>query len=468
MYKEKIEKYIDEHKEEITEDILKLVRIKSDKGIPEKGMPYGQEPAQALLAALQRAADFGFKTVNHENYVGTVDMNDLPPCLDILAHLDVVPAADDWKVTQPYEPVVKDGKLYGRGAIDDKGPAICALYAMRAIKDLKIPLKKNVRLILGTDEECGSSDLEYYYKKEKEAPMAFSPDADFPLINTEKGGFRSTFQADFQENKNTPYILAIKSGIKQNVIPDTADAEIIGITKERIQDLVMRTQKETGVIFSTEICDDRIYIRAKGTGGHAASPEEGNNAITALLQLLSNLPCAPSKGFSCIKELHKIFPHGDWDGKAAGIAQEDKISGKLTISLNILNYSPEKLHAAFDSRVPICANDKNMRQVLMKRGAEAGLQLADDKMYPAHHVQEDSKLVQTLLRCYEMYSGNPGSCKAIGGGTYVHNLKNGVAFGCSTQGTNYHMHGADEYAILEELYMSAKIFAQAIIELCGV
>src|SRR5699024_10557105 len=107
--------------------------------------------------------------------------------LDILAHLDVVPAGEGWTVTEPFEPVEKDGRLYGRGTADDKGPAVAALYALRAVKELGIPLKKRVRLILGTDEECGSSDIQHYYAVEKEAPMTFSPDGAFPVVNIEKG-----------------------------------------------------------------------------------------------------------------------------------------------------------------------------------------------------------------------------------------------------------------------------------------
>lgn len=100
--------------------------------------------------------------------------------MDVLAHLDIVPAGDGWTVTEPFVPVVKDGKIYGRGTADDKGPAIAALYAMRAVKELGIPVKKNVRLILGTDEECGSSDIRHYYSVEEEAPMTFSSGRQLP------------------------------------------------------------------------------------------------------------------------------------------------------------------------------------------------------------------------------------------------------------------------------------------------
>ena len=158
MYKEKISRYIDAHRKEMLEDIGALCRINSVKGSYRIGKPYGEGCSEALRTALHIAECYGFSINNYDNYVGTVDMNDKEAQLDILAHLDVVPAGDGWTVTEPFEPVVKDGKIYGRGTADDKGPAIAALYAMRAVNELGIPMKKNVRLILGTDEECGSSD----------------------------------------------------------------------------------------------------------------------------------------------------------------------------------------------------------------------------------------------------------------------------------------------------------------------
>ena len=119
---------------------------------------------------MELAKEAGFSVTNYDNYVMAADLGPQPAELDILAHLDVVPVSDSWTVTQPFEPLVKDGKIYGRGTADDKGPAVAALYAMKAIKELGIPLKKGVRLILGTDEECGSSDLEYYYARKRKRP----------------------------------------------------------------------------------------------------------------------------------------------------------------------------------------------------------------------------------------------------------------------------------------------------------
>jgi succinyl-diaminopimelate desuccinylase len=88
-------------------------------------------------------------------------------------------------------------------------------------------------------------------------------------------------------------------------------------------------------------------------------------------------------------------------------------------------------------------------------------------MFPPHHVPADSPFVQTLLRAYERYTGKKGECLYDGGGTYVHNLKNGVAFGGVMPGTENNMHGADEFMVIEELLSSVKIYAQVIIDICS-
>lgn len=219
MYRKEIEEYIDSHKDQMIEDICTLCRINSEKMPYTEGKPFGEGPFEVLQTALTMMENYGFSVRNYDNYVGTADLNDKEAQLDILAHLDVVPAGEGWTVTEPFEPVIKDGKLYGRGTADDKGPAVAALYAMRAVKELGLPVKKNVRLILGTDEECGSSDIAVYYKQEKEAPMTFSPDAEFPVINVEKGRLPGHFAASFEKSDAMPKLVKIDAGLKSNVVP---------------------------------------------------------------------------------------------------------------------------------------------------------------------------------------------------------------------------------------------------------
>ena len=467
MYKKEISQYIDSHKEEMIRDICRLCRINSEKMPYKEGMPYGPGAFRALEEALEMADSYGFTINNYDNYVGTADLNDKEHQLDILAHLDVVPAGEGWKETDPFEPVVKGDKLFGRGTSDDKGPAVAALYAMRAVKELNIPLKKNVRLILGTDEECGSSDIAHYYSVEKEAPMTFSPDGAFPVVNTEKGGLNGHFTADWEPSETLPKLVNIKAGLKVNVVPGKASADVVGFDKEVLSRAASECEKETGVRYELAFEGDITHITAVGEGAHASTPEEGNNALTGLLVYLTRLPFAKCPQITMIGRLLELIPHGDTEGKALGIAMSDELSGELTLAFSLLEVTDSGLNGTFDSRCPICATKENVLDVVRKNMEEKGFTLHNDSMRPPHHVDGDSVFVKTLLNAYESYTGLKGECVSMGGGTYVHELENGVAFGASLPGTDNRMHGADEFAVIDELLVSAKIFAQVIIDLCS-
>lgn len=467
MYKEKIEAYIDAHRQEMIDDICTLCRINSEKMPYKVGKPFGEGTFTALAKALAMAEDYGFHIKNHDNYVGTVDLNNGSRNLDILAHLDVVPAGEGWTVTEPFSPIEKDGKLYGRGTADDKGPAIAALYGMRAVKELGIPVTKNCRLILGTDEECGSSDIAHYYDEEPEAPMTFSPDGSFPVVNIEKGRLEGHFTRDFEPSELLPKLVSIEGGIKANVVPGKAFATVQGLDLSDLCDMAREMEKETGVAYEIKNREDISYITAVGKGAHASTPEEGINALTGLLSLLVKLPFAPCGQIEAVKDLAKLIPHGDTSGEGLGVKMEDELSGRLTLAFSLLQADDSTLEGTFDSRCPICSNEENTLQVIKKNMAQKGFKLLNQSMIPPHHVNGDSAFVKTLLNAYERYTGRKGACQSMGGGTYVHNLKNGVAFGAAMPETDNNMHGADEFAVIDELLVSAKIFAQVIADLCG-
>lgn len=466
MYKKQIEEYIDSHRQQIIDDVSLLCRINSEKSAYQEGKPYGEGPSRALALALSRAEQYGFAVHNYDNYVGTADLNDKEKQLDILAHLDIVPAGEGWTVTGPFEPLEKDGRLYGRGTADDKGPAVAALYAMRAIKDLGIPVSKNVRLILGTDEECGSSDIKHYYKEEEEAPMTFSPDGAFPVVNIEKGALPGNFTAEFEASDKLARVISIQAGTKVNVVPGKAKAVFEGLDDDLVRSVGAEVEKETGVSFGIQGMNSTLEITAVGKGAHASTPHEGRNALTALLLLIKKLPFAACEQITLLHKLESLFPWNDTSGKALGIAMADELSGELTLAFSLLTVDATSLDATFDSRCPICSNEENVLEPVRRKLAENGMTLTNTSMRPSHYVDGDSDFVKTLNAAYERYTGRKGGCESMGGGTYVHDLKNGVAFGASMPGTDNNMHGADEFVDIEELLTSAKIFAQVIADLC--
>lgn len=467
IYDGVLKNYFREHRDELIRDVKALVDIDSQRTESADGMPFGEGAASCLKKAEKIIRNYGFSVKNYDNYVVTADLGPINRKLDILAHLDVVPAGNGWTVTQPFCMVEKEGKIYGRGTADDKGPAMCALYAMRAIKELGIPLKYGVRLILGSDEECGSKDLEHYYGIEEAAPMSFSPDADFPLINIEKGGLHSGFYTEIEPAYALPRIVKMHGGTKINMVPDLAECWIEGMSDEVVYAGISEIKSSCGVRFVLENREGLLHITAKGRAAHASTPEEGENAVTALLALTAQLPLSDTPLHSMIKAVSRMFPYGEHYGRALGVDMEDERSGKTTVSFNMISLDEKSFSGAFDCRASIIANDENTTAVIYKKFADAGLAAKDVRMYEPHIVDEDSEIVRKLLAAYEHVTGKAGKPIAIGGGTYVHDIKNGVAFGCCEAGIDNHMHGADEFMDIEQILISCEIFAHGILNLCG-
>ena len=467
--KEQIDLYFNDaaRRAELVEAISRLVAVKSVKGDPAPGAPFGPGPKAALEEALKLCGEMGFATQNYDNYVGLCDLSDKPTQLHILGHLDVVGEGTGWD-TDPYTCVEKDGILYGRGVSDDKGPVCAALVAMKCVRDLGLPLSKNVRLILGTDEESGSEDIAYYYAREPYAPQAFTPDADFPVINIEKGHYHPDFGASWTAETATPRVSALNGGFRHNVVPPEAKALVAGLTAADVKPFCGPVESKSGAVFTLTDTPEGVEVHCLGKNAHAASPDDGINAISALLEVLAALPLAHCGTTQAVRAMAELFPYGDTRGKALGIAQSDPESGELTLNLALMTLTETGFTAKFDARVPICATQENCADACAAALAARGIAVTGGgEMTHVHVVEADSPLVKTLLDCYQTYTGaKDPKPLAIGGGTYVHDIPGGVAFGCDFPDFDPKMHSANEQASVDNLLKSAKIFALAIAELC--
>ncbi len=468
MEKAQIEEYFAGKEPLLIGAVKRLVSIDSVEGAPAPGAPFGPGPAAALKEALKIAEEWGLIPTDHEGYVGTADLNGGEDALHILGHLDVVPPGEGWTVTPPFSPIVNDGLIYGRGTDDDKGPVVASLLALKAVKDLGVPLRKNCKVIMGTNEETGSRDIAWYFARNPFAPATFTPDSGFPVINTEKGGFRPSFTRSWPEQAALPRLRRLHGGIRFNVLPGDASAAVEGLSMYDIQPVARKVTSRTGVTFTFALEDGLTVIHAKGAGSHAAFPQGGNNAVTGLVALLCALPLADGPAKESLEALNALLPHGDWRGEALGIAQEEPIAGPLTVAFSILEFSDTGMTGRFDSRVPLCATEENCLNVARAAFEGKGFAFAcPEGQGKPHHTPADSDFVRTLLRRYEEYAGVKGECLATGGGTYVHDIPGGVAFGCTMPGFDTCLHGPDERVKVEDLMLSAKMFTHIIIDMCA-
>ncbi len=454
---DKIHDWIYSKKDEILNVLGELVAIPSVKGEPLKDAPFGEQARTALLKMKEICDDMGFITTVYDNAVLCADYlpNGGTAKLGILAHLDVVPAEPrNWR-TRPFVLTEKNGVLYGRGTIDDKGPAVAALWALNAVKELGIPLEKGVRLIFGTDEENGSEDLELYKKHDKFPPNVFTPDGSFPIINIEKGMMRSRFSGKISDKR----IIEFHGGKIPNAVPDRAEALLRGVSLEEVRSAIDSDSSEAE--FNAEQLSDSVRITAKGRSAHASTPESGVNAVTALISLLDRLCDEPT-----LKGLERIFPFGETDGASLDLKCCDN-SGVLTCVFSILDIVNGKAKGTVDLRFPTCEKLSSVEEKERAAFASAGLEFDGFMGDEPHVVSENDKFVRSLLRVYERIEGEKGHCVAIGGGTYVHNIEGGVAFGAERGSTDYNMHGDNEFITVDELLKDAVLFANAIAEICS-
>ena len=404
--KQKITEFIYSHREEMVDTIRQLVEIPSVKGESKPGAPFGKEPRRALDKMLEICRNMGFVTSCHDDVMGTADYSPAGNvALGILGHLDVVPAEPlNWSCP-PYQLTRTDGKLLGRGVIDDKGPCVAALYALYCVKELGIPLKKGVRLLFGTDEENGSEDLEIYCRGNKLPPMVFTP---------------------------------------------------------------VITANSTGAVLTVDMePNGDITLHCSGRSAHASTPQTGVNAVTALIATLNRLPLREGQQREIIRGLAEKFPFGETDGRSAALKVQDEKSGALTLTFSKFAMRDGKISGCIDIRYPVCVVLEDVVAGLSAALEQAGVHYGRNMEEKPHIVPEDSEFVQKLLRVYSDVEGEPGHCIAIGGGTYVHTVEGGVAFGVERGDTDYHMHGNDEFITEEELLKDAVLFACAIVDICG-
>lgn len=448
---EQIHKYIYDNKDEMISFLSKLISYPSTQGEALENKPFGEECAKVLDEYLKKAESFGFKTKNFENYAGHADMNDLKPEIGILCHLDVVPAGTNW-TSDPFCAEVRDDKIFGRGAIDDKGPAAASLFAMKCIHDLDIPLKKGVRIIVGCNEENGSEDMEYYTKHEKFPPKLVTPDGNYPVINIEKGMLRCKISAKNLHDD----IIYIKGGSVINAVPEYCEALIKNKT---VSEISKYTESINYGTFDVSEYDGNIKIVSHGKCEHASTPERGINAVTAMLDLLAKVYGGK------IGKLSDIFKAGETDGESAKIKCSDDKSGALTLVLSVIDYENDVLTAYADSRFPVSKTLDEISKALINTLGENGFESEIILGSEPHYVDSESDFVKSLLRVYEDVTGEKGECIAIGGGTYVHDTESGVAFGAEFPGEDNHMHGADEFIKIKSLLMNAEIYARMILSL---
>lgn len=446
---------VEKRKEDILADIVKLCQIPSvlDEATANEGQPFGKPCRDALDAMLEIGKRDGFECVDVDGYAGHIDIGDQEEAFGILGHLDVVPCnAKGWN-SDPYQPVIKDGKMYGRGVADDKGPLIAGYYAAKIIKELNLPVKMRTRIIFGCNEENGSKCMKYYFTKKPFPAMGFTPDAEFPVVYGEKAGCNFRIRGTVEQGN----IIGIYAGTRSNIVPETCEAYITGNYKQH-RELFMQYLSEHQLQGSVEEEGNHTKLVLVGKSAHASTPEFGVNAATYMCHYLATI--------SDNKVVHFVDDcfFDDHYGKKLDIAYKG-LMGPLTINLGVFNYKDGNVDITVDTRVPHEVTDGQLTDAIEKH-------IKDYDLTQTHHLGKalymdpKSELVTKLHNAYVEFTGDhEHHPQTIGGGTYAKSMPNCVAFGIEFPGSDNKIHQNNEEISIDELMKATAIYAKALYDL---
>ena len=452
-------------KSELLEELQQLIQIESvlDEQNTSSEMPFGPGPKAALEFMLAKGEAQGMHVKNVDNMAGHIEMGKGEELVGLLCHVDVVPTGNPATWTYPpFEGRIVDGKVIGRGAIDDKGPTMAAWLAMKMIKDEGIELNKRVRMIIGSDEESGFRCVDRYFEKEEMPSIGFAPDADFPLINAEKGIAHLVFSS--AKPTGEEQLVSFKAGKRTNMVPEEAVATL-KFVETNLNENLQKFLLENNVTGSIIEAEEGLIITIKGKSAHAMEPEKGRNAAVYLAKFLQTvLTSGQDKQF--VDFVVTVFD-SDHYGSALKLNFEDEMSGPTTLNPGIINFDVNGASIEVSMRYSVTYPFEEKITLAQTELQSYSFTLDVAGNSTPHYVSEDDELIQTLLEVYRKYSGDFSKPLSTGGGTYARVMKKGVAFGMLFPGEPDVAHQADEFVVIENLVKAAAIYAEAIVKLAS-
>lgn len=461
------ENYIDELKEQIissTCDLIKIPSVNAESNNPS--IPFGKECNIALEYILQLASNLGFRTKNIDGYCGYIEFGEGKELMGIIGHLDVVPEGENWTYP-PFSATIHNNKIYGRGAIDDKGPIIASLYAMKAVMD-NCKIKKRVRLILGLNEERDWKCIEYYKRHEEIPDFGFSPDADFPCIYAEKALLNVHLKSNYKATDKIKIISIDYNNNAMNVVPKFCKVKLnihnsINI-EECINNLTNLIENHNFDIVVKKEIDNYVILESFGISAHSAHPDLGINAISNIIIILDEL----LKIYNINIQLLSMFCryiHTQYNGDDLNINYPDE-SGKLTLNVARFFLENNTLGISMNLRIPVHTSIDTIKNKFNNVFEKTSIIIDFDGEKDSLYIPKDNDLVTTLCSIFNEVTGKNEKPLAIGGATYARAFPNCVSFGANMPGDEDMCHKVDEFISIDNLILATNIYATAIYKLC--
>lgn len=458
---EKLNKYIDAHRDDIVSDLAAVASIESVSLEGDEVKPFGPGCRKVIDHMLAKGEAEGFQTKNMEYYVGSVKYDlGKEDTIGMLAHLDVVPAGSDWTVTEPYTPLLKDGFLFGRGVGDNKSAAIGCLYIMKALREAGVELNHNLDLLLGTSEETGMADMKYFTENYECPKFTFVPDGGFPGVGGEFGRVRYTLTSN---NALSDDFICMDSGSAFNIIPNKA----VALLKKDTQIDYSALDKEK---FTVTEKDDCIEIVAHGVTTHAAGPERGVNAIYVLTDGLVSLDGLKPQDKKIIEFMNNV--NADYYGSFLGIDCTDEVSGTTVSSGTVLRYDNGHVSLLNDCRRAVTDSNDRLIENITKKAAEWDFSVSVQETSNGYALDVNGPVIQAVKKVYEDETGDTESVIGIGkGGTYAGALPRAFATGINLRSDTRpdlpqghgSAHQPDEFIVVDDYMKGIKLLMKMIL-----
>ena len=500
--REHVEKCIEENMDEAIQTLKSLISIKSVAGSAEREntpdgvvvYPFGKGVQNVFETALAKGQELGFETCDVDHYGGHIEWPGVPAdrsaeaessggehdgqmeesgkaageTLGVLAHLDVVPEGEGWE-HEPFSGDIEDGYIWGRGSIDDKGPLVAVLYAMKSLKDAGYVPAKNIRLIIGLDEETNWDGMEYYFRHMPKPDYGFSPDADFPVLNGEKGIMSFKIAAKLKRDTVKGLELRkLSGGTAVNMVPAQARAVVNDqdpAVYDRIRDMADTYEMTTGHALGIHKMGKSLEITAKGKSAHGSMPEQGVNAVSILIGFLGQLNFV-NEDLCRFFDFYNDCIGMTTDGSKIGIAMADEQSGALTMNPGLLEYDGQAVSVKCDVRYPVTKSSDDVYDGMMPFIDKYSLGVLKCEDRAPIYLDPDSPMIKTFMDCYRDATGDTEHGPiVIGGGTYARTCDNVVAFGAMFPGDPQLEHQPNERISLDRFSQIMRIYAEAIYRL---
>ncbi len=456
-----VDQWITAHREELVRDVISLVRIPSTRSAPTPESPFGLPVKNAMDRALQLAEGYGLQTENDGYYtVSAILPGETEKELAILGHIDTVPEGEGWKFS-PFDPVVREEHIIGRGTLDNKGPGLAGMYVLRMCRDLGIPFRHTLRMIFGGNEESGMEDVRHYKATHTTPDFTIVCDGGWALCQGEKGIITAELAADVHHSN----LLEFHAGVASNSVPDRAYAVVSGDVEK------MREKLAAFSDYTAEARPEGLCISTEGKAGHAAFPENTVNAVYKLADLLTRANLLEGSAVHPVRYLADLL--ADHTGQALHIVYRDDLLGETTHICGYVRLTNGVLQAKLDIRYADRRDPEKTAACLAAAiaGAQSGFTLEKMTNDPPYYHSVEEPGIRILLETCHDYVSPTAQPYVMGGITHARHLKNAVPFGpceapheISTVRFGY-AHAPDEAVQISQLTTAIKVYFMALYRL---